>query len=69
MLVNVEQGAVNPSVGTLLRFSDALGIGLPALVEPPQAASLRVTRHGESAALWTSAAGGRCLLVAGQRAT
>lgn len=65
MLVNVEQGAVNPSVGTLLRLSDALGIGLPALVEPPQPASLRVTRHGEGAALWTSAAGGRGLLVAG----
>lgn len=65
MLVNVEQGAVNPSVGTLLRLSDALGIGLPALVEPPQPASLRVTRDGEGAALWSSAAGGRGLLVAG----
>jgi transcriptional regulator with XRE-family HTH domain len=65
MLINVEQGAVNPSVGTLLRLSDALGIGLPALVAPPQPASLNVTRHGEGAALWTSAAGGRGLLVAG----
>ena len=25
MVVNVEQGATNPSVGTLLRISDALG--------------------------------------------
>jgi hypothetical protein len=33
MLVNVEQGAVNPSVGTLLRISDALGVGLPDVVE------------------------------------
>jgi len=65
MLINVEQGAVNPSVGTLLRLSDALGIGLPALVEPPTPASLRVTRHGEGAALWTSEAGGRGVLVAG----
>lgn len=65
MLVNVEQGAANPSVGTLLRLSDALGIGLPALVEPPQSASLKVTRHGAGAALWSSAAGGRGLLVAG----
>ncbi|HSK34316.1 MAG TPA: helix-turn-helix transcriptional regulator, partial [Propionicimonas sp.] len=32
MLVNVDQGATNPSVATLLRISDALGIGLPALV-------------------------------------
>ena len=29
MLVKVEQGSVNPSIGTLLRLSDALGIGLP----------------------------------------
>jgi transcriptional regulator with XRE-family HTH domain len=65
MLINVEQGAVNPSVGTLLRLSDALGIGLPALVAPPPSAALRVTRQGEGAALWTSAAGGRGLLVAG----
>lgn len=36
MVVSVEQGSVNPSVGTLLRLNDALGLGLPALVEPPQ---------------------------------
>src|SRR4051794_13063315 len=64
MVINVEQGAANPSVGTLLRLSDALGIGLPALVETPRAATLQVTRHGEGAALWTSDAGGRGLLVA-----
>ncbi|WP_203932005.1 helix-turn-helix domain-containing protein [Virgisporangium ochraceum] len=65
MVVNVEQGVTNPSVGTLLRLSDALGIGLPALVEPPRPAALRVTRDGEGVALWTSDAGGRGLLVAG----
>ncbi|WP_369827925.1 helix-turn-helix domain-containing protein [Cryobacterium sp. M96] len=36
MLVNIEQGAANPSVGTLLRISGALGVGLPDLVEPPR---------------------------------
>lgn len=65
MLVNVEQGAANPSVGTLLRISDALGVGLPALVEPPETRPVKVTRHGDGAALWTSEAGGRGLLVAG----
>jgi transcriptional regulator with XRE-family HTH domain len=65
MLVNVEQAAVNPSVGTLLRLSDALGIGLPTLVEPAEPAPLKVTRAGEGAALWSSEAGGRGLLVAG----
>jgi transcriptional regulator with XRE-family HTH domain len=65
MVVNVEQGAANPSVGTLLRISDALGVGLPALVEPPTPKRIRVTRSGEGAALWTSKAGGRGVLVAG----
>lgn len=65
MLVNVEQGAANPSVGTLLRISDALGVGLPALVEPPQPIPVKVIRHGEGAALWSSESGGRGVLVAG----
>jgi transcriptional regulator with XRE-family HTH domain len=67
MVVNVEQGAANPSVGTLLRLSDALGVGLPALVEPPARTTLRVTRRGEGATLWSGAAGGRGVLVAGTR--
>lgn len=65
MVVNVEQGAANPSVGTLLRLSDALGVGLPALVEPPEPRDVTVTRRGEGAALWTSESGGRGELVAG----
>ena len=65
MLVNVEQGSVNPSVGTLLRISDALGVGLPALVELPRPEPVKVTRHGEGAVLWTGESGGRGVLVAG----
>lgn len=65
MVINVEQGAANPSVGILLRISDALGIGLPALVEPPQAKPMKVTRQGNGATLWHSESGGRGVLVAG----
>ena len=65
MVVSVEQGAVNPSIGTLLRIGDALGVGLPALVEPPRSRPVRVTRSGDGAVLWTGAAGGRAVLVAG----
>jgi transcriptional regulator with XRE-family HTH domain len=65
MVVNVEQGAANPSVGTLLRIGDALGVGLPALVEPPDPKPVKVTRRGEGAALWTGDSGGRGVLVAG----
>jgi transcriptional regulator with XRE-family HTH domain len=65
MVVNVEQGAANPSVGTLLRLGDALGVGLPALVEPPRQAAVKVTRRGAGAALWSGGSGGRGVLVAG----
>src|SRR4051812_40900473 len=65
MVVNVEQGTVNPSVGTLLRLSDALGVGLPALVEPPKSAAVRVVRAGDGAALWSGNRGSRGVLVAG----
>ena len=65
MVVNVEQGAVNPSVGILLRISDALGVGLPALVERPQHKPVKVTRRGEGAILWSSESGGRGVLVSG----
>lgn len=65
MLVNVEQGATNPSVGTLLRLSDALGVGLPALVEPPAPREPRIVRAGAGAALWSGELGGAGVLVAG----
>lgn len=64
-VVNVEQGSANPSVGTLLRLSDALGIGLPGLVAPPTPQPVTVTRSGEGAVLWSGENGGRGVLVAG----
>jgi quercetin dioxygenase-like cupin family protein len=65
MVINVEQGAANPSVGTLLRLSDALGVGLPALVDQPAPKPVTVTRHGNGAVLWSGECGGRGVLVAG----
>ena len=65
MVISVEHGEVNPSVGTLLRLSDALGVGLPALVEPPETRPVKVTRAGDGAQLWSGAGGGRGVLVAG----
>jgi transcriptional regulator with XRE-family HTH domain len=65
MLINIEQGSANPSVTTLLRISDALGIGLSALVAVPEAARVKVVRDGKGAALWTGQGGGRGVLLAG----
>ena len=67
MLVNVEQGATNPSIATLLRLSDALGIGLPTLVDPTtdEPGAVVVHRVGDLSPMWTSAAGGSAVMVAG----
>jgi transcriptional regulator with XRE-family HTH domain len=65
MLVSIEQGSANPSIATLLRISDTLGIGLPALVDMDDPAGLRVTRAGSAPVLWQGKAGGRAVLVAG----
>ena len=65
MLVSIEQGSANPSIATLLLISDALGIGLPALVEMDRSPGLRVTRAGSAAVLWRGELGGRAMLVAG----
>lgn len=65
MVVNVEQGGVNPSVGTLLRLSDALGIGLPSLVETTEPPKTKLVRNGESPVLWSGEHGGRGRLIVG----
>nr|WP_276937703.1 XRE family transcriptional regulator [Ferrimicrobium acidiphilum] len=64
-IASVEQGNTNPSVGILLKISDALGIGLPSLVEPPRPPFVRVVRNGKGAALWSGKAGGSGVLIAG----
>lgn len=64
-VVNVEQGAANPSVATLLRLSGALGIGLPTLVAPPEPEQASLIRAGQAPVLWTGENGGRGALVAG----
>jgi transcriptional regulator with XRE-family HTH domain len=65
MLVSIEQGSANPSIATLLLISDALGIGLPALVDMERSPGLRVTRAGRAPVLWRGKLGGQAVLVAG----
>jgi transcriptional regulator with XRE-family HTH domain len=67
MLVSIEQGSANPSIATLLLISDALGIGLPALVDMGDPPGLRVTRDGTAPVLWRGKRGGQAVLVAGTK--
>jgi transcriptional regulator with XRE-family HTH domain len=65
MLVSIEQGSANPSIATLLLVSDALGIGLPALVDMDRSPGLRIRRADAAPVLWRGERGGQAVLVAG----
>jgi transcriptional regulator with XRE-family HTH domain len=65
MLIIIEHGEGNPSIATLLRISDALGIGLPVLVDVERPRAVTVTAAGTAPVLWRGPSGGQALLVAG----
>src|SRR4051794_37004277 len=65
MLINIEHGEGNPSIATLLRISDALGVGLPVLVDVERPRALTVIPAGTAPVLWRGPHGGQATLVAG----
>jgi DNA-binding XRE family transcriptional regulator len=65
MVINIEHGEGNPSIATLLRISDALGVGLPVLVDVERPSAVSVTVAGQAPVLWRGPHGGQALLVAG----
>jgi transcriptional regulator with XRE-family HTH domain len=48
MLITIEHGEGNPSIATLLRVSDALGVGLPVLVDVERPSGLTLTAAGQA---------------------
>ncbi len=67
MVVQIEQGRTNPSVGTLSKVSDALGVSLPDLVDGGEAPLVRVVPGDEAALLWETPAGSSARLLVGGR--
>ena len=65
MLITIEHGEGNPSIATLLRISDALGVGLPVLVDVERPRASTVIAAGRAPVLWRGPRGGQALLVAG----
>jgi DNA-binding XRE family transcriptional regulator len=65
MLSSIEHGSANPSIATLLRISDALGAGLPGLLDADHPAAVHITRAGQAPVLWQGTHGGQATLVAG----
>jgi len=67
MIVNLEQGMANASIGTLLRLGSAFGIALSELVqglENSGPVGRQVHPAGERTVLWSGEHGGQAVMVA-----
>lgn len=67
MLVQIEQTRTNPSLGTLCRLSDAIGVSLARLVELDEAPVVRVVAADQAAVLWRTDDSSAKLLVGSDR--
>jgi transcriptional regulator with XRE-family HTH domain len=64
MLLQIEGGRTNPSIGTLIRIANAFGVAVWQLFTAPEDA-LRIARGDEALTLWKSAKGGTATLLIG----
>ena len=69
MLVQVEQARCNPSIATICRLADALGVSVAALVEAPEAPGAQVVRGEDGVQLWSGKPGSRATLMVGSGTT
>ncbi|HEY6697529.1 MAG TPA: XRE family transcriptional regulator [Acidimicrobiales bacterium] len=65
MLVHVEGARTNPSLGTMCKIAETLGVSLAALVELHDAPVVRVVEPAETARLWTGLEGSSADLLVG----
>jgi transcriptional regulator with XRE-family HTH domain len=62
LVVQIEQGEANPSIGTLLRLANALDVTLTDLISDQETTAVGVRAPSEATELWQGPAGGRALL-------
>lgn len=62
LVVQIEQGKANPSIGTLLRLADALEVVLSDLVSEQKTTAVGVRAPSDATELWQGPSGGRALL-------
>lgn len=65
MLVQIEGGRTNPSVGTLVRIADAFGVTVARLVEQTEERLVHVGDADATVVLWRGAHGGTGRLLRG----
>jgi transcriptional regulator with XRE-family HTH domain len=65
MLVQIEQARTNPSIATLCRIADALGVSVPRLVEVDESPPVRIVRAADAAELWHGLPGSAATVLMG----
>ncbi|MEV4561271.1 helix-turn-helix domain-containing protein [Kitasatospora sp. NPDC049285] len=65
MVVQIEQGRTNPSVGTVVRLADALGVSIARLLDYDETSTVRIVPGEEAVRLWSGPSGGRGVLLNG----
>ncbi|MFJ6087107.1 helix-turn-helix domain-containing protein [Streptomyces sp. NPDC092369] len=68
MLIQIEQARTNPSIGTVVKIGDALGISITTLLDYEQGPRVRIVPADQAVRLWHTDAGSFNRLLAGTEA-
>ncbi len=68
MLIQIEQARTNPSIGTVVKIADALGVSITTLLDYEQGPKVRIVPAEQAVRLWHTDAGSYNRLLAGAEA-
>ncbi|MFJ4715222.1 helix-turn-helix domain-containing protein [Streptomyces sp. NPDC088785] len=68
MLIQIEQARTNPSIGTVVKIGDALGVSITTLLDYEQGPKVRIVPAEQTVRLWSTEAGSYHRLLAGTEA-
>ncbi len=68
MIIQIEQARTNPSIGTVVRLADSLGVSVANLLDYGEAPAVRLVPADQAVPLWSTPAGSYGTLLAGTEA-
>lgn len=67
MIVQIEKGQANPSIGVLCKLANALNVSVADIVNISEGSNIKVTQPNEIPTLWHGELGGTARLLAGTK--
>lgn len=68
MLIQIEQARTNPSLGTVVKIGDALGVSITTLLDYARGPAVRIVPADQAVRLWSTESGSYNRLLAGTEA-